>query len=229
MRNQKIILISVAAGIVVVLLAALLGTLATKKQLDLYNIDQVESGLSGQDVGKLEGFIWQSLQRTQGFDDEKEEIIALIRPSSFTRVEDNGITNYSFLIDVDEFKATYQVSFALMKGQGFYEAPMVDCPAPELMKYKETYCDGEKTSTMSVTLGRSLPYYFDLSSGEPVMVSRGVDDEGAEYLKVRVSSCGNAAIVDEARTAVDQWIKSLGYTPSNYNIKIPEFCDGAGS
>ena len=229
MKNQKIILISVAAGMVVILLLALLSTLMTKKQLDLYNIDQVDSRLSGQEVGELEGYLWQSLQRTQGFDEDKQEIIALIRPSSFVREESDGVTSYSFLMDVDEFKATYSVSFALMKGKGFYEAPMVDCPAPELMKYADTYCKGEKTSTMSVTIGRSLPYYFNLESGELVTVTRGVDDAGEEYLQARVSACGNETIVAKTTEAVQKWIKSLGYEPSDYKIKVPEFCDGAGN
>ena len=112
-----------------------------------------------------------------------------------------------------------------MKGQGFYESPVVDCSAPGLMKYPGTYCKSEKTSTMTVTVGRELPYYFNLTSGELVTVT--LVRSGEEYLNVRVSACGDEAIVMRAREEVRGWIKSLGYNPDDYQIKIPEFCDGA--
>ena len=229
MKNQRIILISLLAGIIIVILMAILNVLLVRKPLDIYNLDQIDSGLTNSEVGDLERFIWESLQRTQGFDDSKSEIIALVRPSSFSKITKDGITNYSFLVDVDEFKATYQVSFALVGNKGFYEAPMVDCPTPDLMKYPETYCKGEKTSTMSVTIGRNLPYYFNLSSGELVTVTLGRNEANEEVLNVRVSACGNETIVAEARDKVNVWIKSLGYEPSDYKLNIPEFCDGAGN
>lgn len=229
MKNQRIVLISLAAGIIIVILIALLGTLLTKKPLDLYNIDQIDSGLTSGEITDLERYLWESLQRTQGFDNDKNEIIALIRPSSFSKVVNDDVSNYSFLVDIDEFKATYLVSFALMGNKGFYESPMIDCPTPELMKYSETYCKGEKTSTTSVTIGRSLPHYFNLDSGELVTVTLTRTDANEEVLNVRVSSCGNETIILKAKEEVNAWIKSLGYEPSDYNIRIPEFCDGAGN
>ncbi|MBR3248939.1 hypothetical protein IKF89_02830 [Candidatus Saccharibacteria bacterium] len=227
MKNQRIILISLAAGVVVVILVAVLGVLLHQKKLDLYNIDQVESGLSSSEVSELEGFIWQSLKNNHGLSDETVGLKVLIRPSSFERVVQNDVVNYDFLIDVDDLKATYEVSFALMKGQGFYESPVVDCPVPSLMKYSGTYCRGEKTSTMTVTVGRELPYYFNLASGELVTVTLAREETGEEYLNVRVSACGNEAVAVNAREEVQEWIKSLGYNPDDYQIKIPEFCDGA--
>lgn len=226
MRNQRVILISVVAGFIIIVLIAILGTLLNKKPLDLYNLDQVESGLSNQQVGELEKFIWDSLQRTQGFDKDTKEIVALIRPSSFSKVTKDDITNYGFIIDVDEFKATYLVSFAMMKGEGFYESPVIDCPTPDLMKYAGTKCAGEKTSTMSVTIGRYLPYSFNLESGELVTVARNTAETGEEYLNVRVSTCGNQALLAQTKEQVEAWIKSIGYKPSDYKITIPEFCDG---
>lgn len=227
MKNQKIILISLVAGVVIVILVAVLSVLLHQKKLDLYNIDQVESELSSGEVSELEGFIWQSLKNNHGFSDDTTGLKVLIRPSSFERTVQNEVVNYDFLIDVDALKATYEVSFALMKGQGFYESPVVDCPAPGLMKYPGTYCKSEKTSTMTVTVGRELPYYFNLASGELVTVTSVRDEEGEEYLNVRVSACGDGAIVTRAREEVREWIESLGYNPDDYQIKIPEFCDGA--
>ena len=226
MKNQRLILILTAAGIIIVILIGLLAKLLETKKLDLYNIDQVDMGLTTGQINELEEHIWQSLSNTQGYNEERTGVKALIRPSSFTRTEQDGIVNYDFIVDVDEFKASYEVSFALMKGKGFYESPLVECPAPDQMKYPGTYCKGEKTSTMTVTLGRSLPYYFNLSSGELVTVTVARSEEGEEYLNVRVSSCGDEAIKAQARNEVQAWIKSLGFDVDSYQIKIPELCDG---
>jgi len=226
MKNPRLILIAIAAGMIIVILIGVLSVLLNVKKLDLSNIDQVDTGLSTSEVSELEGFIWQSLKNTQGFDDNKTEIKALVRPSSLTIAEKDGIISYDFLVDIDEFKATYKVSFALMKGKGFYESPLVECPTPDQMKYAGVECRGEKTSTLTVTVGKSLPYYFNLGTGELVTVTRSIDDAGDDYLQVRVSSCGDAAVVSAARQGVKEWISSLGYAPDKYKIEIPEFCDG---
>lgn len=140
-RNTKIALIAILSVVVIIILSALVGIITSKKRLELYNIDQIDSGLSTGEIEELEGFIWQRLKDTQGFEDEAG-IIALIRPSSYVWTEENGIKSYQFIVDIDEFKATYEVHFALVGDEGFYESPGIDCPVPELMKYAETNCDG---------------------------------------------------------------------------------------
>lgn len=222
MKRQRVVLSSVAVGLVVVILIALLGVFSATKKLDLVNFDQMESGMTVSQVGQLENYLWESLQRTQGFDDEKREIVALVRPSSFTRTEKDGIVSYDFLVDVDEFRATYEVSFALMRGKGFYEAPVVDCPAASLMKYAGVECVGEKTSGLSASLGQFLPDYFYLESGELVTVTMA----GGEALSARVGACGNETIVSKTTEAVRRWAAGLGYELSAEQIKVEKFCDG---
>ena len=133
---------------------------------------------------------------------------------------------YKFLMDLDEYKATYEVSFGLAIGKGFYEPPRVACPLSAQMKYPETNCVGQRATTSVSTFEFKLPYYFRLDSGEFVTVTAEYADDGKEYLNVRVSSCGNTEIMNNARTEVEKWIKSLEYEPSDYEIKVPEFCDG---
>lgn len=222
--KRGIIIALVAFGLIVA--GAAIGALTAKKKLELYNIDQVESRLGSNEISSLEGFIWESLQRTQGFDNDKREIVALVRPSSFVITGENGMRNYDFLIDVDEFRATYRVSFALYGEQGFYEAPIVECPSPEQMKYPDTECKGDKTSTLTVTVGRNLPHDFKMPTGESVRVTRSVNEAGEEYLKVRVNNCSNETMVAKVTEAVQKWIKTLGYEPDNYTIKVTEVCDG---
>ena len=162
--------------------------------------------------------------------------------------EEKGMRNYEFLIDIDEFRATYRVGFALYGNQGFYEIPLVECPHPDQMKYADTYCIGEKTSTMSVALGAELPYEFQSETGGVARVTRSVDDERGEYLNVRVNNCGNGesasganvngasdgasemsvngANVAKITKEVLGWARGLGLELEDDMIKVTEVCDG---
>lgn len=142
MKKMNLVLVGLVVVFAAIISVALISKLMETKVLNLYNIDQVDSGLSGGEISDLEGFIWQSLKDSQGFDENKTDIIALIRPSSFIKKEDGNIKSYEFLVDIDEFKTTYQVSFAMMKGQGFYESPDIGCPVKELRKYSDNCCKG---------------------------------------------------------------------------------------
>ena len=146
LRNVKVAVGIILAVVVAVVIGVLISTAFVEKKVELYNIDQVDSGLSSGEVEDLEEFIWQSLKDSQGFDEDKKGIIALVRPSSYIWYEKDGVKSYEFLMDIDEFKATYEVSFALVDGEGFYESPNVNCPPAELMKYPETDCQSGKTS-----------------------------------------------------------------------------------
>ena len=144
LKNARITMMAVLAVFIAVIGAALVHVLTETRPLRLENIDQVGSDLSSQEISDLEGFIWQSLQDSYGFNDDKSEIIALIRPSSFVWTENEGIKSFEFLVDIDEFKTTYQVSFSLVRGEGFYESPDIGCPVKELRKYPENCCRGKK-------------------------------------------------------------------------------------
>ncbi|MBR3322288.1 hypothetical protein IKG05_01460 [Candidatus Saccharibacteria bacterium] len=225
-KKIKIGIIAALLAFGLIIVVAVVSVLTASKKLDLYNIDQVNSGLTSSEVRDLEKFIWESLQRTQGASEDVGGVVALVRPSSFVVTDKDGVRNYSFLVDVDKYQATYRVSFALMGSEGFYESPVLDCPLPEQMKYAGTDCKSDKTSAMSVTVGRYLPYTFSLDSGEIVTVTRKTNEVGAEYLNVRVSSCGDEEVKVNAKTAVEKWIDALGYKVINYTVEVPDFCDG---
>lgn len=143
-KKAKLIMMAVVVAFILLIGSALINVLMATKSLRIINIDQVESGLSGQEVSDLEGFLWQSLRDSYGFDEQKTEIIALIRPSSLIMTDKDGIKSYEFLIDIDEYKTTFQVSFSLMNGKGFYESPDIVCPVKELRKYPDNCCKGKK-------------------------------------------------------------------------------------
>lgn len=145
-KNAKIISIAVLAGLAFIIAISALVVLTSKKPVDLYNIDQVDTGLSTQEISDLEKYIWENLKTSQHYIN-KSDIKVLIRPSSFSKRNEGNVALYTFLIDVDEFKATYEVSFGLTGNKGFYEPPTITCALPSQMKYPGTGCSGRKPMT----------------------------------------------------------------------------------
>ena len=227
-KNIKTIIIAVLSFFALIVVIAAIRELTFKKPVDLYNIDQINTGMTDEEINDLEKYIGESLSANSKYKD-KNGVKVLVRPASFERKERDGVALYRFLIDIDEFRDTYEVSFGLFGDKGFYEPPRVACPLSVQMKYPETNCVGQRATTSVSTFEFKLPYYFRLNSGEFVTVTAEYADDGKEYLNVRVSSCGNTEIMNNARTEVEKWIKSLDYEPDDYEIKVPEFCDGEAS
>lgn len=225
--NVRIILLVALVVFALIVTVSAIGVLTEEKPLEITNLDQVESGLSSGEVKSLEKFIWEDLRVSQEFGEDRMGVVALVRPSSFVEYDEGEIRHYDLIVDIDEFKQSLAVKFAL-KGEGFTEAPVIECVRPELMKYADIKCESGRTSSATVTVGRELPHYFSLESGEFVTVTLK-NDGVREYLNVRVSSCGDDAVKGRALEAVKAWMRGLGYEPSDYEIKIPELCDGAAS
>ncbi|MEE0888571.1 MAG: hypothetical protein U0L97_05205 [Candidatus Saccharimonadaceae bacterium] len=225
-KIKKIVTVVVSLLVLIIMIAAIKDAM-TAKRLDLYNIDQVNIGLSGSEISDLEKYIWQKLKGTYNYDDDKAGVIALIRPSSFEKKRDNIVDLYRFLIDIDEFRATYEVSFGLVEGQGFYESPTIACPLPSQMKYPEESCVGRQMTTTKTIFEFELPYSFRLENGEYVTVTSKYSTKGQEYLNIEISSCGDTDLMNEAEARVKEWLISLEYDPDDYEIVVPEFCDGS--
>jgi len=226
--NVRVILLVALVVFALIVTVSAIGVLTAEKRLEIANLDQVKSELSSEEVKELERFIWEDLRVSQEFGEEKTGVVALVRPSSWVQYKEGEIRHYKMIVDVDEFRQTLEVTFALKNGEGFMEAPLIECPQPELMKYEETKCESGRTTAATVTVGRELPYYFSLETGEFVTVTLK-NDGVQEYLNIRVSSCGDAKVKERAQAAVEAWMRGLGYEPSDYEIKVPELCDGAAS
>lgn len=134
-KKTKYIVTGVVVGLIIIVLSAILGKLMYEPVLEIANIDQIDTGLTDKQTGELEDLLWQNMQSIYGYGDDEKGVKVLIRPSSFEKTEKDEVTNYRFLIDVDEFKMTYAVSFGLLGKEGFYETPVVECPREDQMKY----------------------------------------------------------------------------------------------
>lgn len=226
LKRIKIISLSMFILSLCIIIYSAVSEILTKKSLIIYNFDQLNSSLSSSDLGNLEKFLYDVLVSSENLQAVTDNTKALIRNSSYIEEETDNGKKYNFIVDIDDYHATYKVGFHIVNGKGFYENPNVECPEPDLMKFQDTECNVNGTSTFTVTVGSHLPYSFNLDTGELVTLSSRYSSQGEEYVEAEVSSCGDQSIIDKTKLAISDWIESIGYNPTNYKIEIPEFCDG---
>ncbi|MBR2710749.1 hypothetical protein IKF02_03975 [Candidatus Saccharibacteria bacterium] len=227
-RKRKTILVIIFLLALCIISYSAIRTIMAKKHLVIYNFNQLNSSLSPEDLNDLEGFLYDTLVSNENLQPNTDGIEALIRNSSYVEEKTDDGKKYNFLVDVDDYHVTYEVGFYIINGKGFYESPSIGCPEPELMKFQDTSCNANGTSSFTVTIGDYLPYSFDLDTGEFVTLFSGYSSQKEEYIEVEVSSCGDQAIIEKTKFAISEWIESIGYNPTNYKIEIPELCDGEG-
>lgn len=226
------LVIGVIVGLLVfIVVFGIVRELVVKPRLEIYNMGQSELKLSGRVFDSLKNYLWSGLQSNIWFDEDKTGVRVLIRPSSISIVENEETKDYDFLIDVDEYKATYRILFTIYKERGIEElddSPLMICPKKELMKYPETECDDTEMEIDEDGIEAYLPETFDLNTGEYVIVTSVEDEEDA--LEVTVSSCGeDETIIERTHAKVIEWIQSLGLDEDEYSINILEKCDGEAS
>lgn len=165
-QKVKIVIALVASFLILIMTGFVINIMNSVKPVILYNIDQIDSGLSESEVDDLENYIWRNLKDSQGYNNDKNTIEVLIRPSSFQKkVAMYDIISYNFLVDVDKFKVTYEVSFTLSGDEGFYEAPTITCASISQTKYPNVNCNGRESRVTLEVPSMGFVYKDNLVGG----------------------------------------------------------------
>ena len=148
-------------------------------------------------------------------------VTANVRHSSAEYNEDeNELSSVKFLVDIDSFKQTYKIENWWAKEIEVPDDVSINCPIKEYLKYPEEGCFSN--DTVYGPLDSYLPITLTLPSGiEATVGSSYYDDDGNAILMVNVNSCGDKSIINSARKAVDDWLVSNDFNPSDYVYDIP--------
>lgn len=222
----KVISICLLIGLGIIFLAAIMNAIFAKSKIEITNIDQVDLGLSADDLSNFENYLYEGLERNENLPEDTNGIKVLIRPGSVVKSSKNGTNGYSFLMDIDEYKLTLATSFSLLSGQSFYESPTFTCATSSETKFPDNYCTFDGTTTLSADIQSFLPKYLELNSGDQVSIQRHSDGSTKDYLDVTISNCGSTSEESEAKNKLNAWISGLGFDSSRYDIKYTETCDG---
>jgi len=228
--KQKIALVAVILLIpVVIIVSVVMMNLPKGPIAKIQNLDQYMTTASDSDKYKLQSNLYKFLKSKHKAD--IEELNIYIRDNSY---KENGVDDEDkmadFIIDIEEIKASYTVSFVFPGNNLTSENPTFDCPALSEMKYPETNCKGMYNSTEKLQQEQASPINailpivvdeFDKSTGKATRYDiRGFFDAENDYkfnITIIDYSCGNK------ETAL-QVIRDKGFNPDDYTIVYQDEC-----
>ena len=73
-------------------------------------------------------------------------------------------------------------------------------------------------------LAKLLPKVFHLQDEKQVIVEKTLDDQ----YQISVESCGNQAIIKQAKDRVNKWLLETNFNPEDFTFQTPVFCDDDG-
>jgi hypothetical protein len=170
----------------------------------------------------------EAIDLAYGVERGKDPIGTIRNESVVTKDEADGTKQYSFLVDVDNYEVTYRAEVWEKKEKKTSEV-FFYCVPPRQSKYPDKFCVGYNgQSTISVTIGYSLPLIAKQTNIGNYYDARIKYKENSiwPYIEIFVSSCGNERIKSDVREDFSNWIKDQGYNPSIYNVEIPDNCTG---
>ncbi|MBR3365753.1 hypothetical protein IKG48_01380 [Candidatus Saccharibacteria bacterium] len=141
---------------------------------------------------------------------------AYIRPESYEEKTTDGITEISFLVDIDSQKITYRVNLYTSKDNSNYsEDVVITCPNYNETKYPKTPCYGmEGDSTTPV------PYfpYENTIEGHPFSVNLRYDFYDSPTLEITfLDYCPNSELIEKVENTIYDWVKNdLDLDPNEY-------------
>ena len=158
------------------------------------------------------------------FDAPDDAIIsANMREGTYNKDEDGGLTSVSFLVDIDEYKQTYEIMIGWSDVKIVPDPILISCPAKRLMKYPEIKCEAMYGSSQDIENVENNPIYdklpivvdyFDYYSRKAIRYEvRGYFGENNELVLTVVDYSGGN--LENAKKKV----RELGYDPDNYKIK----------
>ena len=92
----------------------------------------------------------------------------------------------------------------------------------ELYSYDSSIFVSPKRNPLSLDK-RYLPHYGTTAKTRvDYTFNKRIDDE----YEISINACKKQSIKDEALTEVADWLENLGYDINDFNVKMPDYCDG---
>ena len=145
-------------GLVVLMLIIVLVVVITNGNepiAKIRNLDEYMVNASGEEKRVLQRGLYRFLDDLFTVDIEKLDIY--IRDDTFIETEADGVYLTDFIIDIDELKSSYTVSYVFPNEAATALNPVFDCPTLTEMKYPETECVGMYNSSAAMKLEAENP------------------------------------------------------------------------
>ena len=221
---KTILAVTISLFVIIPIVVAVISNISQERVPVEIDHQGIESSLPDSEWRKLELSIYRQLQRIFDIDDSIA-IRSIVRENSYEEHTDGKALNISFLIDIDEYKQTYEVAHSYSKTVEIPDGTTINCPSYDKMKYPGEKCIGMTNTSDSIEM--YLPYTGKINSGEQFIVKQRRYFDGKPYIEIAINSCGDQSILDEALTATKDWMKSINVDPELFSFEIPtHYCPG---
>lgn len=227
MINKKTKTLGIILGIVVALFisAIIIVPIITNLLTPTVNITNLAS-LSNE-LNNSKNSLGQNLFRILKANNyvNNRNIEGTIRENTFKKTLYSESTNWSFILDMDEIKLTYLISYSTPNGNEQISEPLfVSCPTKDESKYPETKCIGSYDS--GTTLESYLPLKGKTTDGYSYSVYSASENDQPQ-IRIYAESCGIEKINESIKATVLGWISENGFNPDDYTILTYEICDNS--
>ena len=222
-KRQKIGFVAVILGIMALSVALIMmsvnrnGAMARIRNLDEYMVSA-----TSEEKNILQRRLYEFLK--DSFDVKISELDIYIRDNTFVETQANEAYLTDFIIDIDELKISYAVSYVFPISAATAVNPVFDCPALSEMKYPETKCVGMYNSSDSVKVEAENP----IAAVLPISVDEydtkyrqsvkydifGYYDEETKQFSVRIIDYGGYSYERALKK-----IREKGFNPEDYTIE----------
>ena len=137
---------------------------------------------------------------------ESNSVQATIRPESVKKENRGDATNWNFLLDVDTYQQSYNVSLHWSNSSILTDDVMIECVPKDESAYPNTICYGQYYDSTSPYL--YLPYEGRLSSGQKYTAEYGFkSSSGREVVLITLENC----TTDNAKeNAIKNYLQTTG-------------------
>lgn len=225
-KNRKKIIVVFLALIFVVISSLFIVRGLDKKSI-IENLDSAELGtLSNTNLYEIEQSLKIMLKSNYDLTDSALKKVKVVARENSMKIERDEKTkkvkSAKFLIDINEPKLTYEVSFDSELSDTTFT-----CPELGLMQDANVFCIGtDKQSTIDVALGKYLPYRATTKNGTYFSIWRDYDDGNNPRIEMYASICGDEEKGQEVLNTIKAWIKEKGVNPDILPINYQSsYCD----
>ena len=219
-QKTGFIILTLLAPIIIVVSIAMMHV-GTGPIARIRNLDDYMTSATAEDKQLLQQRLYNFLNNSFNVDIGKLDIY--IRDNSFIETELDGTFMADFIIDIDELRISYQVSYVFPNEKATSENPIFDCPLLNNVKYPETDCVGMYNSSRRLKLEADNPIVAIL----PISVDEysnyykqsfkydifGIYDEENDEFFVRIIDYSGYGYEHALET-----IRKKGFNPDDYII-----------
>ncbi len=217
---QRITVVVVLQSIFIVIIITTLNSVINGREnhVDVVDDSNQTASMPIDAKNAYEDALWQIIKTYVDYEDKNIIKDAQIREGSYaeTEVNDDGVIQARFIVDIDSIQQTYFVTISWDKSGSNVTEAIIDCPTPEENKYPNSFCQG--TYRNSYDLSLYLPYKSsseEANTDSLLAPDFYIDgDQNEKYLDIMLSMCD----VERFKKEAWDYLNSLPIDFSEYTI-----------